>query len=598
MLEILSQNSFPCFLMLILSGVFPLSVVAYHFFQRDRRFQELKDDYEMLGVESEKFDRLEKVYYRPPRILLMSSIAQFILPTLLTILGTLIIFNPSIDFIEHQEIVIPALGYGFLGAYIYSLQLIYRRYTTLDLQPSVYFLCTVTLIAGFAFNYTASTIFAGFASTNSGPPGIEVRVFPIVAFALGYFPRLAIRWFNQIANSALGTNQTQTASLPLSVIDGISQFHETRLRDEGIDNVQNLASVKIDELLLRTRFNAQQVLEWVDQAILHSYVDQGTMQSFRRGGVRKISDFHDLWGPYHNKKTVDDSARQARAQQLQSTPDHLDALYITTANGPNMAYIENYWANVKDTVTVLRQKNIENLLTETERKLEAVRTEIFKLISQDGFDDNSRVILGGIIGELTPNPEEVASGYQENTEPELLIGLAWWLGWLTISQDHDYEFDEQACQYYLKAIKDKPEVRYELAKFYYALVKYYIDQKEDNKRALKLAENVLEFSKQDLDESELTIILKTISALIYMKTGKQDDAKKLTDEAKEIIENSPNDVPVQHSGILQEIWGELQKVPGHPEEVADILEKIEARSNMNSNDETNVDNMGNGSGSA
>jgi hypothetical protein len=57
-----------------------------------------------------------------------------------------------------------------------------------------------------------------------------------------------------------------------------------------------------------------------------------------------------------------------------------------------------------------------------------------------------------------------------------------------------------------------------------------------------------------------------------------------------MIENFPDDeAPVEHSEILQEIWGKLQKVPGRPEEIAEILEEIEARSNTDSVDENSTD---------
>lgn len=584
MLEVLFPNLyFQCFLMLILSSIFPISALAYQIFQRGKRYQELKEDFDLLGFQQstdQSTVKLKDKYERPAYKILLSSVAQFILPVLLTILGSLFIF------VRSDEIIILALGYGFLGAYLFSIQLIYRRYTTVDLQPSVYMLCTLTLISGFAFNYTAFTIISRLGTGND-PEGVEAGVIAIVAFSLGYFPTLAIRWFNQIANSALGINQQQTNSLPLSVIDGISQYHETRLRDEGIDNVQNLASVKIDDLLLKTRFNAQQVLEWIDQAILHTYIDPGTIQSFRRGGVRKISDFHDLWKPYHNKKSKDNRARQARAQQLQSTPDHLDALYTATLTGPNMAYIENYWENVKKPVREQRQKKIEDLLNETESKQKAARTELFKLISQEEFDGHSRETLGVIATNLTSDPKKVASDYEKNSEPEILIGVAWWLGWLTICTDNEYELDKQACEYYQKAIKDKPEVRYELARFYYEWVKYYIDQKGNNEKAQEVAKNALDFSEQNVDESKLTIILKTILALIYIKTDKQNVAKRRINEAKEIIENFPDDDSlVEHSDILHEIWGELQKVPELYEEAAEVLEKFE---NMNNIDENSTE---------
>lgn len=314
------------------------------------------------------------------------------------------------------DVVTQALRYGFLGAYVYCIQLIYRRYTTLDLQPTVYLNCTLTLLASFAFNLTAFGIIS-----NLGPGGIgmengnsssslETGVFAIIAFSLGYFPLLAIRWFEHISASIIGIYQMQGSSMALSVIDGMSTFHQTRLRDEGIDNVQNLASAKIEDLLLNTRFTAQQLLDWVDQAILYIHIDYAYVDTFRRIGIRAVSDFRDQWVEYlpenlaplpqesvqngnitapdapsptkppvaangqsteigsengpaqqnsiHGTNTQVGAPKRKRTQeererkafQLQSTPEYLDSLYISTAYGPNIAYIENFWHTHKETV--------------------------------------------------------------------------------------------------------------------------------------------------------------------------------------------------------------------------------------------------------
>jgi hypothetical protein len=127
--------------------------------------------------------------------------------------------------------------------------------------------------------------------------------------------------------------------------------------------IQNLASASIKDLLCHTRYSAQQVVEWIDQAVLYTYLEPSEIESFRRGGVRTISDFRDFWGPFYLKvdrasdgtvkpppqEAVSEVAtwRKTNAQQLQSTPDRLDALYRTTTVGPNMAHIIHYWENLK-----------------------------------------------------------------------------------------------------------------------------------------------------------------------------------------------------------------------------------------------------------
>jgi tetratricopeptide (TPR) repeat protein len=239
--------------------------------------------------------------------------------------------------------------------------------------------CALTLIAGLAFNYIAFKAISnlsGSGGATEAAQGTEAGILAIVAFALGYFPTLALSWFNRIAHSTLGMRQRRADVLPLSLVDGISDLHETRLREEGIDNLQNLAAVKIDQLLVNTRFSAQQVVEWVDQAVLYLYLEPSEIDSFRRGGVRCISDFQKEWEPYYMqvpKKGPEDrksgreihtpydsrDARQSRAQQLQSTPERLDVLYQTTKEGPNMAYIDKYWENLEKVARSIQEIALE-----------------------------------------------------------------------------------------------------------------------------------------------------------------------------------------------------------------------------------------------
>lgn len=114
--------------------------------------------------------------------------------------------------------------------------------------------CAVGLIAGMVFNYVAFTAITNIASTPSGPgeefKGIGAGVAAIMAFSLGYFPNLAIRWFGRISRTSVHERQRRSDALPLSLIDGISELHESRLQDEGIDNVQNLAAANIRDLVI------------------------------------------------------------------------------------------------------------------------------------------------------------------------------------------------------------------------------------------------------------------------------------------------------------------------------------------------------------
>lgn len=257
---------------LLMAGLFPLSAIAFTWMEVPGIVEQAKNDCKMLGADG-KWNRYADPTasrYNPSNYALHYSLA-----IIATLMGVGLFFR---DPDKHLSInTIQALRLGFLGAYLYCVGLIYRRYTTLDLQPSVYLRCAAGLISGLAFNYVAFTTFDNVSLLHTGDNAIDTQqrftgtaaaVTAIVAFSLGYFPNLAIGWFTRISHTALQQDVRRSDALPLSLIDGISELHEARLRDQGIDNIQNLATATIRDLVLKTPFDAQEIVEWIDQAVL------------------------------------------------------------------------------------------------------------------------------------------------------------------------------------------------------------------------------------------------------------------------------------------------------------------------------------------
>ena len=301
-----------------LGSFFPISAVAYLLFQHDTQRRKLARGFWLLGIDVkgdleqkdleliknnsqarhlgdedwnpddwdvEAYGEYFKIVNERSNVK-WNYVVQSIPPILTTILGLCLFTNQEqINTLLSLEasgsnVTLKAIQFGFLGSYIFSVQLVYRRYTTLDLQPSVYMYCALTMISGIAFNFVA---FEAINALNNSQgtqtaTGLAGGIIAIVAFSLGYFPYLAISWFNHVGYTALGIQKRRSDALPLSLIDGISQFHETRLRDEGIDNVQNLASISIDELLINTRFSAAEIISWVDQAKKESRLSDSSLE--------------------------------------------------------------------------------------------------------------------------------------------------------------------------------------------------------------------------------------------------------------------------------------------------------------------------------
>jgi hypothetical protein len=122
-----------------MAGFFPISALAYQVFQRETQIKELQKEFELLGIVSRSGDdaslsrepspEVKERYnraYHPMNFVLQSTVV-----VLLTMLGMSLFFwppetGPGKLFDANT---LQAMRYGFLGAYLFSAQLVYRRYT-------------------------------------------------------------------------------------------------------------------------------------------------------------------------------------------------------------------------------------------------------------------------------------------------------------------------------------------------------------------------------------------------------------------------------------------------------------------------------------
>lgn len=362
------------------SGIFVFSAIAYQLQYRETRLNNVQREFALLGLLTE--EEAKKRYdrkYSPINYLLFVILAVYVTilglslflwpPSEVLILG---VFNSWVFDDEGTRLLfdrntLSAMQYGFLGALVFATTLVYRRYRQTDLQPTVYLNCALVLMAGLIFNFVAFEMVRNVSQNtgNSAAAGAEAGILAIVAFSLGYFPYLAVRWFQQISYSVLNMRQRRAVALPLGLIDGISQLHEVRLRDEGIDNIQNLASAPLADLLINTSFGAEQMIEWIDQASLYVYLEPSEIDSFRRAGIRTLSDFHDAWESCQMSELADAEAddvrksresRESRAKEFQTTPERLDTLYQSTKTGPNVHHVRNYWEEARRRSTNIREE--------------------------------------------------------------------------------------------------------------------------------------------------------------------------------------------------------------------------------------------------
>lgn len=332
-----------------LAGIFPATYVAYLGFAADAHRKRLEDDFLLLGLArreevSETVSTLYDTIYSP---------GQFVIYVGLVVLVSLVMFWGFGRCMGGADACAPLLSdatmelvfFAYLGAYVFSVQELVRRYNTFDLQPQVYSSIAIRMLIAVAIVYVAAPVLQ---AEPAGPGGGDQPVWPmVVAFVIGVFPTQGLHFLSRIATRFLIPEPPQRRPLPLGNLLGISPWHESRLVQMGIDDAQNLATVDIRRLLLTTRFDTQQIVNWVDQAILYVRVGD-RIERFREA---QIGTFHELRCALDRARRTpaegaegDGAERRARLAATFGL-SHVDALegLGDAAGYPNYSHIAEFY---------------------------------------------------------------------------------------------------------------------------------------------------------------------------------------------------------------------------------------------------------------
>jgi hypothetical protein len=193
--------------------------------------------------------------------------------------------------------------FGFLGAYFFALNLIFRRYVRSDLNTKAYTHMAVRVLTTFVLIWVVSVIqvieaggpSAQAAGATSARTMSEISLY-LLAFVVGIIPETATallqdvlrrRWVSFVAPSLKEKH-------PLWRLDGITLYDQARLLEEGVENIETLAHHNLIELMLRTRIPAPRLVDLVDQAILYLHA-QGPVQVTMEA-LAKEADEPELYG--------------------------------------------------------------------------------------------------------------------------------------------------------------------------------------------------------------------------------------------------------------------------------------------------------------
>jgi len=257
-----------------------------------------------------------------------------------------------------------SLRFGFMGSYIFIVQMLIRRFFQSDLKPSAYFAAVArvaTVLVIVLVVHQAAPVVA------SVSPGVEVGT----AFLIGFFPLLGM----QIVQKAVSTAfrhfvPTLKTPYPLSDLDGLNIWYESRLLEEGIEDLQNLVTGNLVDIILHTRVPVERLVDWIDQAALQLLLDPpaddeaGTRShadriALRRLGVRTATDLETMFlsaerlarrAPGMPACTLDDDAflkgmRTALNRDGTNGPSVTEALLRNFSNIPNLAYVR-HWRDI------------------------------------------------------------------------------------------------------------------------------------------------------------------------------------------------------------------------------------------------------------
>jgi hypothetical protein len=194
---------------------------------------------------------------------------------------------------------------AFLGAYFFTLQMIFRRYVRSDLRGSAYVSVVMRVILAVVGTWAVTEIL------EASDAGLDESQLLTIGFVIGVFPKVA--WqiiqslFSKVFQIVLPSLE---AKIPLSELDGLTVWHEARLEEEDVENVPNMATADLVELLVSTRFAPGRLIDWVDQAILLTELGPGQGQS-GNNGTRTARDKLAAYG-IRNASTLLQAAKDAK----------------------------------------------------------------------------------------------------------------------------------------------------------------------------------------------------------------------------------------------------------------------------------------------
>ena len=271
---------------------------------------------------------------------------QVVITTILVTIGWIFVVQP--DAVYGQSILpadfklahlppIPreTFSFAFLGAYFYILQMLIRRYFQNDLKATAYINATMRIVVVILLVWTLDPLLKDTASQAERNA---------IAFVIGVFPTVGWQLIVQTLLRIPGLIIPSLQSIyKLTDLDGLNVWYESRLLEVGIEDMQNLATTDIVDLMLNTRIPVDRLVDWIDQAFLYLRVTEEKQRTtLREYGIRTSTDLLDVF---------EDDERATQMEWLlndgdTSQPSRMRSLIITLERERNLQYVQA-WKSFK-----------------------------------------------------------------------------------------------------------------------------------------------------------------------------------------------------------------------------------------------------------
>ncbi|HEU4348032.1 MAG TPA: hypothetical protein VFR35_09595 [Actinoplanes sp.] len=203
------------------------------------------------------------------RVSLDTLFPVFLTAAVLAVCWTAVLWDDQ--FLRDPQDVWDVLKYGFLGAYVFIVQTLVRRFFASDLRSSAY---TSALLRISVVLISVAALYQVMEIWLAGNPDAR-RWECAVAFTIGFFPLVATQVVIRAASVPLRmTARSLDSDYPLSQLDGLNIWYESRLVEENIDDMQNLSTANFVDVILHTRVPVARLVDWVDQSFLFLHLDR------------------------------------------------------------------------------------------------------------------------------------------------------------------------------------------------------------------------------------------------------------------------------------------------------------------------------------